>query len=61
MSALTLPFPCAQILQFEEIMSNPAYREYFRVYMARVDKGAFINFWELVETLKTANKVYGNK
>ncbi|XP_012691311.2 sorting nexin-25-like isoform X2 [Clupea harengus] len=45
-----------RILQFEEIMSNPAYREYFRVYMARVDKGAFINFWELVETLKTANK-----
>ncbi|KAG5285722.1 hypothetical protein AALO_G00006670 [Alosa alosa] len=45
-----------RILQFEEIMSNPTRREYFRVYMARVDKAAVIKFWELVETLKTANK-----
>ncbi|XP_062379446.1 sorting nexin-25-like isoform X2 [Sardina pilchardus] len=45
-----------RILQFEEIMSSSTRREYFRVYMARVDKAAFINFWELVETLKTANK-----
>ncbi|XP_063074669.1 sorting nexin-25-like isoform X2 [Engraulis encrasicolus] len=45
-----------RILQFEEIMSRPAYREYFRIYMGQMDKSAFINFWELVEILKTANK-----
>lgn len=49
--------PHVQILQFEDIMSNPGYREHFRVYMERVDKRALISFWELVETLKTANKV----
>ncbi|KAI4904914.1 hypothetical protein NFI96_033161 [Prochilodus magdalenae] len=45
-----------KILQFEEIMSNAIYREHFRIYMERVDKRALISFWELVETLKTANK-----
>lgn len=45
-----------KILQFEDIMCNPGYREHFRVYMERVDKRALISFWELVETLKTANK-----
>ncbi|KAM3867224.1 sorting nexin-25 [Diretmus argenteus] len=45
-----------RILQFEDIMSNPGYREHFRIYMERVDKRALISFWELVETLKTANK-----
>lgn len=46
-----------QILQFDDILCNPGYREHFRVYMERVDKRALISFWELVETLKTANKV----
>uniref|UniRef100_A0A7N9ATM4 Sorting nexin 25 n=1 Tax=Mastacembelus armatus TaxID=205130 RepID=A0A7N9ATM4_9TELE len=45
-----------KILQFDDIMCNPGYREHFRVYMERVDKRALISFWELVETLKTANK-----
>uniref|UniRef100_A0A8C9VE29 Sorting nexin 25 n=1 Tax=Scleropages formosus TaxID=113540 RepID=A0A8C9VE29_SCLFO len=45
-----------KILQFEEIMSNPALREHFRVYMERVDKRALISFWELVEMLKSASK-----
>ncbi|KAM7000728.1 sorting nexin-25 isoform 1-T1 [Tautogolabrus adspersus] len=45
-----------KILQFDDIMCNPGYREHFRVYMERVDKRALIGFWELVETLKTANK-----
>ncbi|XP_037531338.1 sorting nexin-25 [Nematolebias whitei] len=45
-----------KILQFEDILSNPGYREHFRVYMERVDKRALISFWELVELLKTANK-----
>uniref|UniRef100_A0A3P9I4X6 Sorting nexin 25 n=1 Tax=Oryzias latipes TaxID=8090 RepID=A0A3P9I4X6_ORYLA len=45
-----------KILQFDEILCNPGYREHFRVYMERVDKRALISFWELVETLKTANK-----
>lgn len=47
----------SQILQFEEIMSNSVYREHFRVYMERVEKRALISFWELVEMLKSANKV----
>lgn len=46
-----------QILQFDDILCNPGYREHFRVYLERVDKRALISFWELVETLKTANKV----
>lgn len=46
-----------QILQFDDILCNPSYRDHFRVYMERVDKRALISFWELVETLKTANKV----
>ncbi|XP_033830028.1 sorting nexin-25 [Periophthalmus magnuspinnatus] len=45
-----------KILQFEDILYNAGYREHFRVYMERVDKRALISFWELVETLKTANK-----
>ncbi|XP_035525516.1 LOW QUALITY PROTEIN: sorting nexin-25 [Morone saxatilis] len=45
-----------KILQFDDIMCNPGYRDHFRVYMERVDKRALISFWELVETLKTANK-----
>uniref|UniRef100_A0AAX7UBX5 Sorting nexin 25 n=1 Tax=Astatotilapia calliptera TaxID=8154 RepID=A0AAX7UBX5_ASTCA len=46
-----------KILQFDDILCNPSYRDHFRVYMERVDKRALISFWELVETLKTANKV----
>lgn len=49
--------PHIQILQFDDILCNPCYREHFRLYMERVDKRALISFWELVETLKTANKV----
>uniref|UniRef100_A0A3Q3QS40 Sorting nexin 25 n=1 Tax=Monopterus albus TaxID=43700 RepID=A0A3Q3QS40_MONAL len=45
-----------KILQFDDIMCNPGYREHFRVYMERIDKRVLISFWELVETLKTANK-----
>ncbi|KAK1887408.1 hypothetical protein KUDE01_028197, partial [Dissostichus eleginoides] len=45
-----------RILQFDDILCNPGYREHFRLYMERVDKRALISFWELVETLKTANK-----
>ncbi|XP_015245095.1 PREDICTED: sorting nexin-25 [Cyprinodon variegatus] len=45
-----------RILQFDEILCDAGYREHFRVYMERVDKRALISFWELVETLKTANK-----
>lgn len=45
-----------KILQFNDILSNPGYREHFRLYMERVDKRALISFWELVEALKTANK-----
>uniref|UniRef100_H3BVJ7 Sorting nexin 25 n=1 Tax=Tetraodon nigroviridis TaxID=99883 RepID=H3BVJ7_TETNG len=48
--------PSQKILQFDDILCNPAYRERFRVYMERVDKRALIGFWELVESLKTANK-----
>lgn len=40
-------------------MSNAVFREHFRVYMERVDKRALISFWELVEMLKSANKVSG--
>ncbi|KAJ8262199.1 hypothetical protein GJAV_G00163640 [Gymnothorax javanicus] len=45
-----------RIIQFEEIMSNSALREHFRIYMERVDKRALLSFWELVATLKSANK-----
>ncbi|XP_054648308.1 sorting nexin-25 isoform X1 [Dunckerocampus dactyliophorus] len=45
-----------RILLFDDIMCNPGYREHFKDYMERVDKRALISFWELVETLKTANK-----
>uniref|UniRef100_A0A7N6ACN5 Sorting nexin 25 n=1 Tax=Anabas testudineus TaxID=64144 RepID=A0A7N6ACN5_ANATE len=45
-----------KILQFDDILCNPGYREHFRLYMEKVDKRALISFWELVETLKTANK-----
>ncbi|XP_041080005.1 sorting nexin-25-like isoform X2 [Polyodon spathula] len=45
-----------RILQFEEIMSKPKFREHFRIYMERVDKRALISFWESVEYLKNANK-----
>ncbi|KAM9835345.1 sorting nexin-25 [Syngnathus typhle] len=45
-----------RILLFDDIMYNPGYREHFRDYMERVDKRALISFWELVESLKTANK-----
>lgn len=54
-----VPIFLTQILQFEEIMSNAVFREHFRVYMERVDKRALISFWELVEMLKSANKVSG--
>lgn len=49
--------PHIQILQFDDILCNPGYREHFKIYMERLDKRALISFWELVETLKTANKV----
>lgn len=45
-----------KILQFNDILCNASHREHFRIYMERVDKRALISFWELVETLKTANK-----
>ncbi|XP_059830361.1 sorting nexin-25 isoform X1 [Hypanus sabinus] len=48
--------PNQKILQLEEILSNPSYREHFRAYMERMDKRALISFWESVEYLKTANK-----
>lgn len=46
-----------QILQFEEILANPSYREHFRIYMDRMDKVALIDLWESVENLRSANKV----
>ncbi|KAM9381971.1 sorting nexin-25 isoform 2-T2 [Phaethornis superciliosus] len=45
-----------KILQFEEILANPLYREHFRIYMERMDKMALIGLWESVEYLKNANK-----
>ncbi|XP_074761926.1 sorting nexin-25 isoform X2 [Athene noctua] len=45
-----------KILQFEEILANPSYREQFRIYMERMDKMALIGLWESVEYLKNANK-----
>ncbi|XP_036621256.1 sorting nexin-25 [Trichosurus vulpecula] len=45
-----------KILQFEDILANPSYREHFRIYMERMDKRALISFWESVECLKNANK-----
>ncbi|XP_074947352.1 sorting nexin-25 isoform X2 [Phalacrocorax aristotelis] len=45
-----------KILQFEEILANPSYREHFRIYMERMDKMALIGLWESVEYLKNANK-----
>ncbi|XP_041114704.1 sorting nexin-25-like isoform X2 [Polyodon spathula] len=45
-----------RILQFKEIMSNPKFREHFRIYMERIDKRALISFWESVEYLKNTNK-----
>ncbi|KAK1175923.1 sorting nexin-25-like [Acipenser oxyrinchus oxyrinchus] len=45
-----------RILHFKEIMSNPKFREHFRIYMERVDKRALVSFWESVEYLKNTNK-----
>ncbi|XP_028600647.2 sorting nexin-25 isoform X2 [Podarcis muralis] len=45
-----------KILQFEDILCNPSYREHFRTYMERVDKRYLIRYWESVEYLKNANK-----
>nr|XP_028600646.1 sorting nexin-25 isoform X1 [Podarcis muralis] len=45
-----------KILQFEDILCNPSYREHFRTYMERVDKRSLIRYWESVEYLKNANK-----
>uniref|UniRef100_A0A8C4V930 Sorting nexin 25 n=1 Tax=Falco tinnunculus TaxID=100819 RepID=A0A8C4V930_FALTI len=45
-----------KILQFEEILANPSYREHFRIYMERMDKMALIGLWESVEYLKNASK-----
>ncbi|XP_061850323.1 sorting nexin-25 [Colius striatus] len=45
-----------KILQFEEILANPSYRQHFRNYMERMDKMALIGLWESVEYLKNANK-----
>uniref|UniRef100_A0A8D0H6R4 Sorting nexin 25 n=1 Tax=Sphenodon punctatus TaxID=8508 RepID=A0A8D0H6R4_SPHPU len=46
-----------KILQFDDILSNPSYREHFRIYMERMDKRVLISLWESVEYLKNANKV----
>ncbi|OXB76769.1 UNVERIFIED_CONTAM: hypothetical protein H355_016250 [Colinus virginianus] len=45
-----------KILQFEEILANPSYREHFRIYMDRMDKVTLIDLWESVENLRSANK-----
>ncbi|XP_078534166.1 sorting nexin-25 isoform X2 [Lissotriton helveticus] len=45
-----------KILQFEDILANPSFREHFRTYMERMDKRALICFWEAVDYLQTANK-----
>lgn len=45
-----------KILQLDEILSNPSYREHFRAYMERMDKRDLVSFWESVEYLKIANK-----
>uniref|UniRef100_A0A5F8HL53 Sorting nexin 25 n=1 Tax=Monodelphis domestica TaxID=13616 RepID=A0A5F8HL53_MONDO len=45
-----------KILQFEDILANPSYREHFQIYMERMDKRVLISFWESVEYLKNANK-----
>ncbi|XP_073197943.1 sorting nexin-25 isoform X4 [Lepidochelys kempii] len=45
-----------KILQFEDILANPSYREHFRLYMERMDKRALISLWESVDYLKNANK-----
>ncbi|XP_075842822.1 sorting nexin-25 isoform X1 [Microtus pennsylvanicus] len=45
-----------KILQFEDIMTNPFYRECFGTYLERMDRQTLIGFWESVEHLKTANK-----
>ncbi|XP_054845769.1 sorting nexin-25 [Eublepharis macularius] len=45
-----------KILQFEDILYNPSYREHFRMYMERMDKRSLISLWESVEYLKNANK-----
>ncbi|XP_043920860.1 sorting nexin-25 [Protopterus annectens] len=45
-----------KIVQFEEILANPSYRQLFRVYMERMDRRVLISFWEEVEYLKNANK-----
>nr|XP_044989456.1 sorting nexin-25 isoform X3 [Jaculus jaculus] len=45
-----------KILQFEDILANTFYREYFRMYMERMGKRALIGLWESVEHLKNANK-----
>lgn len=50
-------FSFLKILQFEEILANPSYREHFRIYMDRMDKVALIDLWESVENLRSANKV----
>ncbi|XP_077135718.1 sorting nexin-25 isoform X1 [Ranitomeya variabilis] len=45
-----------KIIQFDDILSNPSFREHFRTYMERIDKRIPISFWESVEYLKNANK-----
>ncbi|XP_078250039.1 sorting nexin-25 isoform X6 [Pogona vitticeps] len=45
-----------KILQFEDILANPSYREHFRMYMERMDKRVLISYWESVEYLKNASK-----
>ncbi|XP_044311169.1 sorting nexin-25 isoform X1 [Varanus komodoensis] len=45
-----------KILQFEDILCNPSYREHFRIYMERMDKRVMISYWESVEYLKNASK-----
>uniref|UniRef100_A0A8C5RBB0 Sorting nexin 25 n=1 Tax=Laticauda laticaudata TaxID=8630 RepID=A0A8C5RBB0_LATLA len=45
-----------KILQFEDILCNPSYREHFQIYMERMEKRVLISYWESVEYLKNANK-----
>ncbi|CAN2388667.1 Sorting nexin C terminal [Pristimantis euphronides] len=45
-----------KIIQFDDILANPSFREHFRTYMERIDKRVLISFWESVEYLKNANK-----
>ncbi|XP_075053038.1 sorting nexin-25 isoform X2 [Mixophyes fleayi] len=45
-----------KIIQFDDILANPSFRDHFRTYMEKIDKRVLISFWESVEYLKNANK-----